>query len=170
MPGTPSQGDKALNRSVGERAIEEIGHTKHRRVGKKVIPIEPGALYPDNAEHISPLPVGRFSTGTIPAKFLQQNVFGRVHRDFQARTDEHRHAPIQLLLVERRAAGDEEIHLQLRGLMDQIRAAALANGSPKRTLVQVEVLFERRDECGNVRFVESDDKIDVDGRSRFPRK
>ena len=63
-----------------------------------------------------------------------------------------------------------EIHLQLRGLMDQIRATAFANGSPKRTFVHVEVRFERREERRHVRLVEGDDRIDVDGRLRFPGK
>ncbi len=93
-----------------------------------------------------------------------------MHGDRPARTNEDRHPTIQLLLVQGRAARDEEIHLQLCGLMDQARAAAFANGPPKRTLVQVEVRFEGREERGDVRLVEGDDKIDVYGRSRFPGK
>ena len=153
-----------------KRATEEIGHAQCRRVDQQILPIEPGALYSNDAEDVPPLPVGRFSAGTIPAKFLQQDVFGGVHGDRPARTDADRHAPIQLLLVQRRAARDEEIHLQLGGLMDQIRATAFANGSPKRTLVHVKLRLERREERRHVRFIEGDDKIDVDGRSRFPRE
>jgi len=159
-----------LDGAFAKYAAEEIGHAKYRRVGQEVLPIEPGALHTNDAEDIPPLPVGRFSAGTIPAKLLQQDVFGWVHRDRPARTDEDRHAPIQLLLIERRAAGDEEIHLQLSGLMDQIGVTAFANGSPKRILVDVEVRFESREERRNVRLVERDDEIDVDGRSRFPGK
>ena len=160
----------ALRGSLAKRATEEIGHAKRRRVGQKVLPIEPGALYSNDAEDIPPLPVGRFSACPIPAKLLQQDVFGWVYGDRPARTDDDRHAPAQLLVVQRRASRDEKIHLQLRGLMDQIRAAAFANGSPKRTLVHVEVRFERREEGRHVRFVEGDDKIDGHGRSRFPGK
>ena len=71
----------ALSGSLAKRATEEIGHAKCRRVSQKVLPIEPGALHSDDAEDIPPLPVGRFSAGTIPAKFLQQDVFGWVHGD-----------------------------------------------------------------------------------------
>src|SRR6185503_7553136 len=140
------------------------------RVDQKVRPIEPGALHSNDAEDIAPLPVGRFSAGTVPAKFLQEDVLRRVHGNRPARTDHDRQAPSQLLLVERRAARDEEIHLQLRGLMDQIRATVFAHGPPKRAFIDVEVRFERRHERWHVGLVEGDDKIDIDGRARFPGK
>jgi hypothetical protein len=47
----------------------------------------------------------------------------------RATADLHRFAPGELLRVEWSAAGDEQVHLKLRRLMNQVRTALRANGS-----------------------------------------
>lgn len=54
----------------------------------------------------------------------------------------------QLLLVEHGAAGDEDVDLQVRGVVNQVDRPALAHGPPHRRLVDIELLRQRGDERG----------------------
>ena len=53
------------------------------------------------------------------------------------------HASRQLLRIQRRAAGDEQIDLDLRLVMDEVGAAPCLHGAAKRVGVDVEAIGQR---------------------------
>ena len=76
--------------------------------------------------------------------------------------DAHHLAASQLLCVERGAACDEQIDLQRRLLMDQVRAAAGPHGTAERILVHVEVGSERANQSRNAARLDRSHDVDVD--------
>ena len=74
-------------------------------------------------------------------------------------------AALQLLPVERRAAGDKQIDLQLCRVMDHVGRRPFADGAPQGQIVDVEFCRQPRHERRDVTLFECDDEIDVGGRA-----
>ncbi len=83
--------------------------------------------------------IGDLAAESVPPEFLQQDVFRRMYVKHLAGANFDRTTPRQLLTVERRAAGDEDIDLQHRRLMNQIDAPLGTHGAVQRTGVHVEI-------------------------------
>ena len=71
--------------------------------------------------------------------------------------------PRQLLIVERRATGDEEINLDLALLVNQVGRSPRLDGTLQRVLGDVELGRQRRDQWRHVSLCKRRHKIDVDG-------
>jgi hypothetical protein len=102
--------------------------------------------------------------------FLQKDVLWWMNLDRPSVSEMDRLTAIELLLVERSPSSDKQVHLYLRCLFNQIRRSVSADGSPKRVCVNVEVGRERRDESGNVSFIDRRNEVDVNRRSGFAGK
>ena len=98
-------------------------------------------LNADDAENVAPLAVRCLAALPVPVQLLQQDVLRRM--DVQAtRCEYHFLAPFQLLPVERRTSGHEEIDLQLGRLMNQIRGPSLPHRPTQRRRINIEVRRE----------------------------
>jgi hypothetical protein len=73
-------------------------------------------------------------------------------------------------MIQGRATCYKQIDLELRGMVDEIGACAVADGPPERLTVHVEVRRKSRHDSWNVRFLESGDEINVDRGARLTRE
>ncbi len=83
-----------------------------------------------------------------------------------ARTEIDRQAAAQLVFVERRAAGDEDVHFELYRLVDQIGARPLPHRAAERLRVEIEIGRQRQDQWGDMRGLQRRDDVDIE---RGPR-
>jgi hypothetical protein len=98
---------------------QQVGHTEHWSIGGEVLLVEPRSLHAHDRQDVAPLTVGGFSALAIPAELLQQDVFRRMHVN-RAAAHRDRLTTRQLLRIQGRVAGDEQVDLQLRGVVDEI--------------------------------------------------
>jgi hypothetical protein len=154
-----------LGRGFPERTREQVGYTQGGRVDTQVAAIQALRLDSDDAEDVPPLTFGCLTALAIPTQLLQEDVFRRVYVEDAPWPDLDRPTPAQLLIVERRTAGNEQIDLQLRDLMDEIGAGTFPNRAAERLFIDIEVCRERGDQCGHVGLGEGGHNIDVHGGS-----
>jgi hypothetical protein len=79
--------------------------------------VEPVALDPQHAYHLTPLPVGSFAAAPKPFELPQHGVLGRIHAEDGARflTERFGSAARHAMGVERVRANDEDVHLHTAG-------------------------------------------------------
>jgi len=77
----------------------------------------------------------------IPSELLQQDVLRRVDVEIPIRMLRHLNAPppADLLLVQGRTAGDEQVHLDSGRLVDEIHAGTLPDSTPNRGVICVKL-------------------------------
>ena len=133
-------------------------------------PIQSIRLNGSDSQHISPLTIRGVAAGTKPSQLLEQYVFGgmEVQRAFRRRANLDALAARQLLLVQGRATGDEQIDLDRCWLMDQIDTGASANGSSDSGFVSIKFRSQRFEQTRYICLVQSNDDIDVDSGAWLP--
>lgn len=117
----------SAGRAFPQGALQRRAHTKSRRIPDQVVEIQATALH-----RMMPRMSRHCPSGTVPllvpAELLQQDVLRRMHVQDAIAGQADCLTPRELLLVQRRAAGDMDVDLKLRGLMDQIRDRAIPSG------------------------------------------
>ncbi len=136
----------------------------------KVLAIEPRPLDANDGRDVAPLPVRHLAAATIPAELLQQDVLGRVDMQAMPVAEVDLQTASQLPRVQRGTSGHEQIHLWLRGLVDQVRTRARADGPAKRVNIDVELMRQRGRQPIDISRIERNHDVDADGRPRLSGK
>lgn len=144
--------------------VQEVRDTKGFGAATKTGAIERLALDEEKTKHITPLSIGHLLPEAKPSKLLQQDVFGRVDIQIPIRILRHLNAPppADLLLVQRRTAGDEQIHLDGGRLVDEIHTRMLTNSTTNRGVICVELRAQFGQESIDVLLGNGDHNVHVD--------
>ena len=156
-----------FGRRLAERTVEQVGDAENRSAVTQVFSVQPRALNADDRRDVAPLSVGHRAPQAIPAQLLEEDVLGRVYVQAPPVAEIDRHPAGQLASIEGRAASDEQVHLQLRGPVNQVGARPRPDGATERLGIDIELRRERRHQGVNVPLLEGDDDVDINRGTGF---
>src|SRR5579864_7097922 len=152
-----------------QRPIQEVGDIQRSGPGEQVGKVEAPGLGSDDAEDVVPLAVGDLAAEAVPGELAEEGVFGGLDPDGARRilAQGVGRGALHLGAIEGAGAGDEEVHLEARGVVDEIEMRAALDGAAHGLFIQVEVCLEAGGEGREVARHQLGDEVEILGLPRY---
>ncbi len=110
----------------------------------EIIVIEPVSLTPKDPQDISPLSIGNLTASPVPFELAKHRVLGRLDHDVTVdrELDFFRAMPLELHLVKRLFAKDEDVDLESRAKVNEVETSLVSNRAMDHLGVDVKSIFK----------------------------